>query len=274
MKKYILLSIALCVLASFGSARTASALSTTVSASANASTTGAKATLSAAAQAKLATRIDTAKNKASEEIDRRVTALNRLIDTISAMTRVTTDEKTKINTALKTQIEALNNLKVKITSESDIDVIKTDVKSITQSYRIFALVLPQGRIMAEADAIVATADMMGKVGAKLDTRIKEQTQKGTDVTEMTKVLVDYGTKLTDAQTNAQTAVSLILSLNVDNGDKAIMKTNADAFASARAKLKTARTDLKAAREDATKILKSLRAAAKVNVTASSTTSVQ
>lgn len=225
---------------------------------ADVTTTAAGATVPATAETKISAKMDRQRMIGAKEIDRRVAALNALVTRINDLKRLNADAKTSVTTSLNTQAQALTALKAKIAADTDEATLKTDVQSITDAYRVFALVLPQSRIVIMSDSIVYVADAMLTVGSKLDARIKAAEAAGKDVTALKTALADLGTKATDAKTQAQNAVSLIANLTPDQGDKTKMAENTKALNDARAKLKAGRDDLTAARADVMKITTALK----------------
>lgn len=225
-----------------------------VGVSAGGATAGAK--VSAAMQA----RITKGKERADQEIDRRINALNELSTKIQAMTKVSDSVKSSIGGTVTAEIGDLTSLKGKIDTDADIDALKTDIKSITQSYRIFMLVIPQGRITVAADKVNTVGASLTDLAGKLQTRISAAQSAGTDVTAMNTSLSDMNAKVTDASVQANAAVSAVASLTPDNGDKTKMQSNNAALKDARAKLKAAATDIEAARKDAHSIAQALQAA--------------
>lgn len=198
------------------------------------------------------------KARADQEIDRRIAALTVLSTRVQAMQKITDALKQSIATAVQNQITAFGALKSKIDADSDAATLKTDVQAITQSYRIYALVLPQGHIAAHADRVVVLATMLTTLGTKLQGRITDAQNSGSEVGALTTALAEMSTKLKDASDQAQAAMALIVTLTPDNGDKVKMKSNLAALQSARDDLKVARKDLQAARKDADTIVKGLK----------------
>ena len=227
--------------------------------------------VSAGAQATLDARIGKAKDRAHQEIQRRVTALQELTTRIGAMVRVSNEVKTSISTTLSAQIAALTTLDTKISADTDIDTLKTDVKSITASYRIFMLVLPQGRISAAADRIKTIDANLTTLSGKLSTRITAAQTAGKDVAALTTLSADMNAKIADAGVQADAAVTLIATLTPDNGDKTKMTANQQALKDARAKIKVAQADVQAVRKDAGQIIDGLKA---LNAAVSASTTVQ
>ena len=220
-------------------------------------------------------RIEVGKNRADQEIDRRIKALSNLETNINLMNRVSAEEKTSLSSSIQSQIDALTNLKTKISSDSDLATLKTDIKSITASYRIFALIIPQGHITATVDKIHSTIDMMTAFQAKLQSRIDVSKSAGSDTATMATLISDMSAKLANAKTEADAAMSLSAGLKPDNGDQAIFKSNNEALKSAREKIKSARADLRLAREDAQKIRIELhKIEVKMNSSAMGTTTAQ
>jgi len=240
-----------------------------VGATAQTSVGGGKAT--ATIDAKLQVRIDTAKNHADQEIDRRVNRLNDLGTRVQAMVRVSAAEKASIAADVASQASALLALKTKIDADDDIATLKTDIKSIAGSYRIFLLIIPRGHIMVAADKVGTTGDLFTAFAGKLQTRIADAQAKGKDTATLSASLSDMTTKIADANTQADAAVSLVASLTPDNGDQAKLKANEQALKDARAKIKAALDDLKVARQDAHGIVQALhKMGLEANASASST----
>ena len=236
-----------------------------VDTSANVTATGASATVSATVTAKMQTAI----SRADQEITRRTSALTDLGARVTAMERVTASFKTSLATNIQNQLTALAALKTKIDADTDEATLKSDVQSITQSYRIYALVLPQSRIAAAADREVTIITMMNTLGSKLQARIQAQQTAGANVSTLLAALTDMSSKLTDANTQAQAAVSVTATLTPDNGDATTMASNTAALKTGRSDIQAGQKDLVAARQDVTTILAGLKASE--STTASSTT---
>jgi uncharacterized small protein (DUF1192 family) len=206
-----------------------------------------------------ATRIDAMKARATQEIDRRIALLNKDIARINAMQKLSAAQKTSLVTTAQLNINNLTTLKAKIAADTDIEVLKTDVKSITQSYRIFALVHPQGRIIAAADRILATSENLVTVQGKLQVRITAAQTAGKDVTAMNTAIAEIAAKSADAKVQAQNAINLVASLTPDQGNDTISQSNKAALVNAQTAIKAARVDLEIASKDAHTINKALKA---------------
>ena len=199
-----------------------------------------------------------AKERGAQEIDRRIKMLNALNARVQSMVRVSASVKASIAARVQTEVSNLTVLKTKITGDPDFDLLRVDIKSVTDSYRIFMLVIPQGRITVAADKIRTVADSMTSFSAKLAARVATAKTDGKDTASAEASLSDMNAKIGDAKVQADAAVSLVVNLTPDNGDKTKMDANNQALRDARAKIKAAMEDLQAARKDAGSIMLTLR----------------
>ncbi|HEV3244957.1 MAG TPA: hypothetical protein VG102_01200 [Candidatus Paceibacterota bacterium] len=240
----------------------------TVTAAAGVNVNAGSTTVSANVQTKIAT----AKNRADQEITRRINSLTDLNTKVQAMVKVSSSEKGAISSEVQTEISNLTSLKTKIDADTDIATLRTDITSITQDYRIFMLVIPQGRIEVAADRIETVVSSYAALSTKLQARIS-QAPSGTDTTQVNAWLSDMNAKAADANTQVQAAVSLVANLQPDQGNASVAASNKTALQSARADIKAALTDLRAARQDAGSIVKAVESW-KVSASASSTVNSQ
>ncbi len=215
---------------------------------------GAGATLSATTTA----RMEKARTRAAQEIERRIEALTKINVRIGGVTKISDQFKANLNTNIQNQITALTALKVKIDGDTDLNTLKTDVQSITKSYRIFALIMPQTHIAAMADRTATAINIMIGIGNKLQARLTEMQNAGADVSALIATLSDMGAKISDAQAKAQAAVDVTATLVPDDGDKDKMAANKAALTEGRDNLKEAHQDLVDARKYITTILKGIR----------------
>lgn len=229
---------------------------------------GVTASTSVSVQAKLPAAEVRLKERGEKEIDRRVAALNSLNTRVQAMQRISDQFKQSLSATVAAEVTALNALKAKIAADTEVEVLRADLKSVTENYRIYALVLPQGRIAAAADRIATIVTMMGTLGGKLQTRVQAAGQAGADITALNTSLTEMSSNLNTAQTQAQAAITLSATLQPDGGDKAKMAANNEALKKARTALNDAHKATVAARKNAADIVAGL---AKVNANATSTT---
>lgn len=189
------------------------------------------------------------KEKAVKEIDRRIASLNKLIDKINAVKRLTSDQKSVMAAQVQTEITNLTTLKTKIEGDTDIDVLRTDVQSIVKSYRVYALYIPKMAIIAHADKILNLIEgEMATLTEKLQLRINEAKGKGYSVEIMTSLMTERQVKLDDAKNQANAAIVKVTVLTPDGwpGNKTVLEA-------ARDLLKTARKDLSDAQKLASQV---------------------
>ena len=215
-------------------------------------------TTSVKADVRVDARLSKIMKQSDSDITARINDLNKLSTRIQAMANVSETEKSVISTSVQSNIDGLNSLKAKIDADTDVSTATTDEKSIFSSYRIYSLVVPQSYIIASADRIITVTGIMINLGKKIQVRIGAAQAAGADVTTLNKTLVDFGAKIADAQTQASTANSTVVSLTPDSGDKSKMQTNTSALKSARANIKTASGDLQTARADIKTLIQGLK----------------
>ncbi len=220
-----------------------------------------------------AERMAQVKLRADSEIDRRIIGLNALKVRVGEMKRVSDGQKSSLSAQIDAQISAMTALNAKIAADTDAATLRNDVKSIASSYRIFILIMPQIKIQAAADRINTVGDSLSTISAKLNLRITEAKNAGSDTASLEASLTDMNAKIADSKVRANAATTAASSLTPDNGDKAKMDANHAALVAARADLKVGTDDLKTARDDARKIVKGLKEIgikAKINADTSST----
>lgn len=265
MKKIILtLAPLIALVAAFSPALTPTAEA--VTAGVNATVAAPGATPSAAQSIALMR----GKDRAHQEIDRRVMGLNALIGRVQAMLNLSATDKAAIAATLTAQVNALNALKAEVDADADAEALKADVKTVTDSYRIYALVMPQGAIIAAADRIVTVGAKLNLIAAKFETRIAAAAAAGNDTAAVRALFDEYKAKIADASLQAQAAVNAIVVLTPDEGDAAKKAANLKALKDARAQIVLAQKDLQTARQNANKILVALKGM-KLSATATTTT---
>ncbi|MDP3645841.1 MAG: hypothetical protein Q8R25_02025 [bacterium] len=238
-------------------ASSALALDATVGAEAGAAVRGQG--VSVTADAKIEARMTKAKERADQEIQRRIKKLTDLSTRVRTMTRVSAATQADIAADVQGEISALTALNTKIQGDPDFDVLRADIKSIKDSYRIFLLIVPQIHITIAGDKLMTVVGSLTTLASKLKSRIDTAGAAGKDVTAMTASYTDMNAKIADTNAQAIAAVSLVASLTSDNGDKAKQQQNEQALKDARAKIKAGLKNIEAARADARVIIKALKA---------------
>jgi len=202
-------------------------------------------------------RIDAAAARGGTLVDARVSMLQKLETRISGMKRLSTSEKDSLSTDITAQINELVSLKAKIGGDTSTSSVIADIKAIRPDYRSFLLTLPRAALMAAADRELDIAAQMDVVGSKLDARIDDAKNGGTDVSAAASAYDDFKDKVADAKVQAQAALDLVKDLKADGGDATVRASNMDALKNARVKVKMAREDLTAARKGMATIMQGL-----------------
>lgn len=197
--------------------------------------------------------IDRVKARAAMELSRRISALQKLLQRLSGLKRLTADQKTTLTSEVQDQITTLTALQSKIQADTDLQTAKTDTQSIISSYRIFALFMPQMTIISSADRMLNLTDKFSSMEAKLQSRLTEAQSKGLNISSMQAYLTDMQSKTADANTQAQNALTMVLSLT-----PAGYPANKVTLQNARQLLVTGHTDLMSAFQDIQKIIQGLR----------------
>lgn len=193
------------------------------------------------------------KQRASNEISRRIASLTSVSNRISEMKRLTDAQKSLLIGNIQAEIASLTALNSKIQADTDIETMRADVKSIVTSYRVYLLYLPQTRIIVAANGLLNTADKLGELATKLQSRINEAKGKGEDTSVLETTLADMQAKIADAKTKANNAINKVSSLQPTD-----YPGNKPSLQSGRSILQEAREDLITARQDGQKIIVALR----------------
>ncbi len=216
------------------------------------------ATSSSGSGANSATRLAAIITKANSDIAQRITSLNALNTRVQAMTNESATEKASISTQVQTNITGLTALQSKIDADTTPATARTDAATIFTTFRIYALVIPQGWILASADRVTTITGLMTTLGTKIQARITTDQTAGDNVTALTAALTDMNSKIADANTQSASAQSGVSGLVPDQGNTTTAASNKAALVAAKADIQTASSDLKAARADITTILQGLK----------------
>lgn len=164
------------------------------------------------------------KDKAVQEIDRRIAFLNEAIEKIQITKKINTDQKNALVLQVQNEITFLQQLKEKIKADTDKTTLLEDRKLAVQRYKIFGLLQSEIAIIAYADKILNIADLMDP--QTINTEAKN--------------------KIADAKSKAQKAIADILVLTFDGfpQNKSVLRASKDLLTSARQELNDARVIIK------------------------------
>ena len=216
----------------------------------NASTTQGRMMQRQARQASsTAMKIEKGQQKGDGLIDKRIGSLNDLVTRVNGMKHLSDSDKSSLENSLNSEITQLTGLKNQIGNDTSTTSLKADVGSITKSYRIFALVEPQAKIISAGDRVLTVVSSLNTILAKVNTRLASSTLDASTTSAVQTSLTDFSVKITDASAQANAAISEVTGLKPDNGDTTIAASNKAALKDAQAKIKVAQSDLKTAQKD-------------------------
>jgi hypothetical protein len=195
-----------------------------------------------------------AKARCATAIDVRLTALTRLDATLSAAKNATADHKATQTASNTAAASGLGTLKAKIADDSDAKTLAADCNAIFEDYRVFALRAPQTHLVIAGDAETFAVAKVNDIVPRLTDAIAKSEAAGKDMTAAKAALADLQAKVADASSHASgVADSVIGFVPADyNADHGLLD-------GPRESLRTAATDLKAARADVKTIVAALKA---------------
>lgn len=205
-----------------------------------------KASLDAYKTANQAAKLERLKSFGATLIENRLASLLSLQTRITNMTQIEKTTKTALDADISQAITALTTLGTKIQADTDLTTLKTDIKSIYETYRIYGVVLPQSLGKA---SVARGQYILGRLTAletKLQATITSQTNAGKDMTEVNKLVVEFNAKIADAKTQLDLAETQFKSLTPTKTEEAKLARSAgkEAFEKAKEDLKAAHTTLK------------------------------
>jgi hypothetical protein len=200
-------------------------------------------------------RLGALKSKGSTEIDRRLANLNAALTKLTASTKLTATDKATLIAQVQAEVAGLTALKAKLVADTDIATARADVASIVADYRVYVLMLPKARMVASADRFTVVEDKLTTLQGKLQAKVTTRKTAGQDVTALQAKLDDMTAKIADAKAKSASMVTQLLALQPTD-----YNSNHAVLVQYRASLKTAQTDLKAARDDAKFVADALKAA--------------
>lgn len=206
------------------------------------------------------------KERADKEISRRIESLRKLITRISEFKKISSAQKTSLTAQVQAEIDKLTALQAKIAADTDLETLKTDVKSIVTAYRIYALFMPKIQILGSADRLQTTVDQMSSHAARLETKIGEQESNGQDVSELQTLLTDMKANIASAKTQAQNAIDTVTPLTPEG-----YPDNKTELQEAREMVVTSIKYLNTARQDGRKIIVGLLKLGKATTSTVTTT---
>lgn len=164
--------------------------------------------------------LDNMKKKTDKLIEARVSSLNRLLQRIQTDKGLTTDEQTLFSEEVKTNINQLNQLKAKIDTGTDINIVKADTKSIVSKFRIFAVFEPKIRMLVMIDNLSALSGKISSAAQKLQDLTNSLKSQGKDVSALQRLLNNINSDLAMINYKLAAAKQNTLSISVSSSPSA------------------------------------------------------
>lgn len=199
-------------------------------------------------------------------IDHRLATVNQFVTSLTINKTLTADQITTLKTLATTTTNGLTALRAKIDADTVVETAKADVKSIFDTYHVYAVLMPKLHLTTSESELQAMIDKLNSLTSRIQKTIDAKKAAGVDTTALSTALTDFSTQLIDAAASVATAKLEIAKMNQMHADisKAPMMAARDALTKARASLVAARGDL-------TTIRDSLKSATSITPPASATT---
>ena len=210
-------------------------------------------------QANQQVRLTRLHTRCDQEIDTRINNLNSLNTTIGNFKKLSSAQKSQFQGEIQTDISGLTSLKAKCDADTDVATLTSDIKSIFTNFRVYAVFMPQIRLLAAADRMDVTADLLSDYAGKLQFRIQQQGNPANLVT----LLNDMQAKIADARTQYANVISQITPLSPSS-----FPGSNPTLQNARAEIKTGSQDLRAAFQDSKQIRQGLKSLGGTSITSS------
>jgi hypothetical protein len=192
--------------------------------------------------------LDAIKAAAHTAVTNRVTRLNSAIGVVTQNTHLGADQAT-LATRMQDDITGLNQLDATVQADTTAATAKADAQKVFTDFRIFALVLPVTHMVVATDTVNdAVVPRLNDITTKLQDLITKK-----NATDQQATLDDMKTQIAAAQ-----AATAGLSADLLTFTPAQWNANHTLLQADRDKLRTARTDLVKARQDAKSIVAALR----------------
>jgi hypothetical protein len=185
--------------------------------------------------------------------DKRDTALIAAIAKLDAAKGISASDKATLLDRLNADLAGMKDIEAKVAADTTLAAASADFKSIFTTYRVFAVAIPQARVVADIDRatsmdipkLTASQTKLAALLAGKDSS-KSTAALQSDLADMTKQIAAANTELDGAS-------GRVLAIT-----PAAYNSNKTVVTSARASVKTAKNDLKQARADRKAILTALK----------------
>lgn len=188
-------------------------------------------------------------------INQRVTSLNTANTRISGLIKLSSSQKQQYSGEVSSDISGLQGVQTQCTNDynaGNIQSLRADYKSVFTQYRVYAEFLPQLHLLIASDTMGVTDTKLSDLATKLQSRI----QSDGNPSNLTSLLSDMQTQVTNANNEYTTVQTQVTSLTPQSYDSNPTSTDST-LQGARGDIKTGASDLKTAFSDAKQIIQAL-----------------
>jgi hypothetical protein len=193
-------------------------------------------------------------------IDLRLPVLAAARDRVAANRHVTDDHRAALTANIEETAARLRVLAEAIKTDADLTALREHCRSIFEDNRVFALVLPRAHLVVGADTATDAGAKLRNVAGKLSEAIDRAEAAGQDVTQARMDLNAMKAAIASGVASAGTVPGAVLGLT-----PADWNADHEVLTPARQSLRSARADLKVARDLAQKIRTGLTSAGSAGV---------
>ncbi len=116
------------------------------------------------------------------EVDRRLDTITKLQSRVADATALTAGDRDALRSQLTAATSGLTALRAQIDGETDVQVLKADLRKIATDFRIYLLMAPKVADVIAADTELAAVGRLGTRATQLQARIDADKAAGKDVT--------------------------------------------------------------------------------------------
>lgn len=188
------------------------------------------------------------KDIANTVIENRISLLTNLKSLILSNTNISQEIQQNLVKDIDTTISQLQDLKSNLTSMSDLNSIKDNIRSIFETYRVYSVVAPRDlgqSLVAQGNYILGRLQALQR---NLQTMIEQKKNEGKDITSLNSLVTQFDSQIQIAK--EQLAIA-------DTKFKSMTPANTEAAKTAREEGKAAFKKAKDALKEAHNILKEI-----------------
>ena len=192
----------------------------------------------------------------TDGIDKRLATIQDLQTRLAAAKDVTDADRATLTSLLTDDASGLSALKTKVGTETTVDAVRADGKSMVDDYRVYLLVAPKVHLTHVLDAETVVTAKLQKVHDVLADKLAKDPAADTDANK--ELLSDMESQIKAADTTIDGKSAALLALKPGPDGKSI----SDSVHAIHANAKDAREDIRKAVDDAKKLRDALKATAK------------